>query len=121
METKTFVRFVMLVTLITGLFFNSGHSAYALSETQAKGIYRHGIWEWSLKNCPDALRQKGYWFALKEVGGFESAEQITSLEQSRDFLRGWKFMAENAERYGIARTCDYAFEQWPAILYRNIN
>ena len=121
MKAKTFVRSMILATSFFGLFFSSGHSVYALSETQSKGIYRHGIWEWSLKNCPNALRQKGYWYALKEVGGFESANQITSLEQSRDFLRGWKYMAENAERFGIAQTCDYAFQQWPAILYRNEN
>ena len=102
----------------TIIVFCSLSPVLALTPDQEKGMLRHGIWEWSLKHCPGALRNTGYWFALKEVGGFDSAQHIIDLENSRSFILGQKFMATNAENHGLEKTCDYAFEQWPAVLYR---
>ena len=93
--------------------------AIAMTEQQSKGMYRHGIWEWSLSKCTGALRQKGYWYALKELGGFPSSQAIIDLETSNEFKNGWRYMETNARNHGMDRTCDYAFEQWPALLYRN--
>ena len=115
--TRLGVQIISLISLV----LVPVHSAYALSNSQSKAMYRHGIWEWSLKNCPDALRQKGYWYALKEVGGFHSIDHILSMENGPDFAQGWKYMSDNELRFGISRTCDYAFQQWPAVLYRREN
>ena len=104
---------------ITCLFWASSHAfpGYAFTEQQSIGLYRHGIWEWSIKSCPNIVRNKGYWYALKEVGGFENADQIIKSENSRSFIRGWNYMAENAKKYGREETCKYAAEQWPAVLW----
>lgn len=91
--------------------------AISLTQKQKTGLVRHGIWEWSLRNCPGAMRNKGYWFALKEVGGFRNASEIIAQEESKEFREGWQYMADNARKFGLDRTCDYAFEQWPAVLY----
>lgn len=93
--------------------------ALALTSDQRKGLYRHGIWEWSLRTCPGMLRNKGYWFALKEVGKFKSVDQIIENEDGSDFYEGWQYMEGNARRFGVDRTCTYAHEQWPAILWRS--
>ena len=105
-----------ITATVAGTFISPAH---ALSESQSKGMFRHGIWEWSLNNCPNAMRQNGYWYALKEVGGFKNINQIVTLEGGKDFMEGWKYMTSNGERFGIVKTCDYAFEQWPAVLYKN--
>ena len=91
---------------------------HASTEMQREAMFRHGIWEWSLQNCPGAFRNKGYWFALKEYGGFKNSDQIVRNEEGRPFRQGWGYMASNAATYGLKKTCDYAFEQWPAVLYR---
>lgn len=104
-----------LAVLVAGV---CGAQASTLSVQQQKGMLRHGIWEWSLKNCPGAYRNTGYWFALKEVGEFENADEIIRNEGGPDFKDGWNYMDLNASLYGVEATCDYAFEQWPAVLYR---
>lgn len=96
----------------------AGKPAHALTPQQEKGMYRHGIWEWALKNCPGAFRNKGYWYALKEVGEFENTAQIRRNETGRSFAEGWEYMVGNAQKFGTDKTCDYAIEQWPAVLYR---
>ena len=112
----------MNVMLKTGIFIATfflsfiAHS-YALTEKQKMGIYRHGIWEWSIKTCPNILRNKGYWFALKEVGEFKNADQIIQSENTTSFLEGWNYMVANAEKFGLEKTCQYAIEQWPAVLW----
>ena len=105
-----------LLTLIVIMF--STVSTLALTEDQKKGLFRHGIWEWSIKTCPGILRNKGYWFALKEVGGFRNADHIIQNESAASFKRGWKYMTENRRKFGLEKTCDYAIEQWPAVLWR---
>ena len=108
--------FVMLLAVI--LTYAMLTPAHSLTQLQKKGMFRHGIWEWSLNNCPGALRNTGYWFGLIEVGKFKNAEEIISNENGKDFLQGWRYMAVNADKFGIERTCNYAFEQWPAVIWR---
>ena len=108
------LRITVLAVLLTGI---SAPQALALSKQQ-QGMFFHGMWEWSLKNCPGAYRNKGYWYALREVGQFESSTQIVGNEGGENFQDGWEKMALSATLYGIDATCDHAFEQWPAVLYR---
>lgn len=111
--TRTTIGVVLLVAILWG----TSWPAFALTEQQNKGMYRHGIWEWSIRTCPNIVRNKGYWFALKEVGGFDNADHIIKSENSKAFLRGWAYMVGNAERFGVEATCEYAAEQWPAVLW----
>lgn len=90
---------------------------FALTEKQKIGLFRHGIWEWSIRTCPNILRNKGYWFALKEVGEFQNADQIIQNENDKSFLDGWNYMVSNAQKFGQDKTCAYAIEQWPAVLW----
>ncbi|MCB1421601.1 MAG: hypothetical protein KDJ69_03860 [Nitratireductor sp.] len=93
--------------------------ALALSPQQQKGMYRHGMWEWSIRTCPGVARNKGYWYALREVGEFENSAQIVENEDGPDFKEGWSYMDTNAKIFGVDTACDYAVEQWPAVLYRD--
>lgn len=104
-----------LAVLLTGI---STPPAFALSQQQQKGMFFHGMWEWSLRNCSGAYRNKGYWFALKEVGEFENSAQIIRNESGKDFQEGWEKMALSATLNGIDAACGHAFEQWPAVLYK---
>lgn len=111
-------RTAMVILMMVIISYALLLPAYSLTQLQKKGMYRHGIWEWSLQNCPGALRNTGYWFGLINVGKFKNAEEIIQNENGRDFLEGWKYMAVNAEKFGLERTCDYAFREWPAVLWR---
>lgn len=117
MNSKVCQRFKIRTLLAIAGIATLAQPAYALTDLQAEGLYRHGIWEWSLRNCPYAMRQNGYWYALKEVAGFSNASEIVGHEDSEPFKAGWDYMAGNYEEFGLERTCDYAYEQWPAVLY----
>ncbi len=108
-------RIVILAFLMT---LTIGKAAHSLTRQQEEGMFRHGIWEWSLKTCSRAYRNKGYWFALREVGKFENSNQIRRNEGGKSFVEGWRYMVANAQKFGIESTCNYAFEQWPAVLWR---
>ena len=104
----------IIVTFLFVLY--AAQPAHSLTLQQEKGMYRHGIWEWALQNCPGTYRNKGYWFALKEVGEFENTAQIRRNETGKSFIEGREYMESNARKFGIGKTCDYAIEQWPAVL-----
>jgi hypothetical protein len=108
------LRKIVVLFILASVFVEP---VFALTQKQKMGLLRHGIWEWSIRTCPNILRNKGYWFALKEVGEFKNADQIIQNENDQSFLDGWNYMASNAQKFGQDKTCAYAIEQWPAVLW----
>ncbi|MFK7902546.1 MAG: hypothetical protein AB8B49_06855 [Nitratireductor sp.] len=96
----------------------SSNTSFAITDGQAKGLYRHGIWEWSIKTCPGVYRGKRYWYHLKEAAGFNNVADISKYANGKIYQEGWGYMQANADKFGIDATCDYAMKQWPAMLWR---
>lgn len=104
--------------LIAGLVLSTSAYASGLTDSQKNGMYRHGNWMWSVEMCDGIQRNKRYWFFLKEGGKFQSFSQITELTNGWYYKRGWNYMQQKAVVMGHNQACDYAMEQWPAMLWR---
>lgn len=107
------IKFIIIAVL--SLAF--GTPSFALTDSQSKGMYRHGIWNWSIETCPGIFRGKRYWYYLKEAGKFKKVSQISALEGGTVYMEGWEYMQDNADKFGVEETCEYAKKQWPALLW----
>ena len=92
--------------------------AMALTERQSQGMRFHGSWDWVIRTCPGFHRSYGYWFALKEVGGFKNQIQIVENEGNQDYQDGWDSMRNRAGLNGLVSACDYALKTWPAVFIK---
>ena len=91
--------------------------ASALTESESKAMYRHGIWNWSIETCPGIFRGRRYWYYLKEAGNFRNVTEISKNEVGEIYKEGRQYMQDNADKFGVQKTCEYAKKQWPALLW----
>ncbi|MBL1406449.1 MAG: hypothetical protein COC00_010735 [Rhizobiales bacterium] len=109
MKLNFFIIAVLSVTITT--------PAFALTDSQSKAMYRHGIWNWSIETCPGIYRGRRYWYYLKEAGEFSNVTEISKNEGGKIYSEGREYMQENADKFGVQETCEYAKKQWPALLW----
>lgn len=109
MRIKLFIIAVLSLIVAT--------PAFALTESQSKAMYRHGIWNWSIETCPGIYRGTRYWYYLKEAGKFGNVTEISKNEDGEIYKEGRQYMQDNADKFGVQETCEYAKKQWPALLW----
>ena len=106
--------FRIALFLLAAMVFST--PAKALTEPQAKAMYFHGMWEWVLNTCPHVYRSYGYWYAMKEVGEFETRSAVIENQHTKPYKKGWLTMSNSAKANGRDNVCKEAVTQWPAVL-----